>query len=223
MIGNCQGQVLLAGASPALTDVTQRSVKVTGALAKDQTSKLAIPGTCAAPIRPGDPHVPAPPATLTPKSETLSLFGNASCSAPANDPNVADAYPETGKVTWTMNETYVDLVTAKVHPYKIQAAVSVLGINPGGADVLDLGGIVLTGLAPGARVTGNVWQDPVVKTGGATGYNTGYVLDLAASAGCADATPGNATITKLLIGGGSTSATSLTGSSATGLTFSLGE
>ncbi len=223
VVGNCQGQVLLASVKPALTDVTQIGVKVNGALAKDQTTKLAIGGTCTAPARTGDTHIPQPTGTLTPKSEVVSLLGNASCSAPVDDPNIAQAWPENGKVTWTMTQTYTDLVTGLVHPYKIQAAISILGFNPAGPDVVNVGGIVLTGLAPGAGVTGNVWQDPVVKTGGSSGYNTGYELDLTSSAGCADATPNNASISKILLGGGGTSSSSLLGSSATGMSFTLGQ
>ena len=222
VIGNCEGQVVLATPSPALTDVTH-AVKIAGALAKDQTSKAAIGGTCSAPARPLDTHVPQPPMTLTPKSEAFSISGNASCAAPANDPNAAEAYPLNGKVTWTMNETYTDLVTGKVHPYKMQAALTVLGFSAAGPDVVNVKGIVLSGLAPGATVTGSLWQDPVVKTGGSTGYNTGYVLDTTGAAGCADATPNNASITKLLIGGGGSASSSLLGSTAAGLTFSVGE
>jgi hypothetical protein len=78
---------------------------------------------------------------------------------------------------------------------------------------------VLKGLAAGMLVTGSLWQDPVAKTGGATGYNTGYELDMTNSNNCADATASNASITKLMIGGGAGSSTSLLGSTAEGLQF----
>jgi hypothetical protein len=222
VVGDCSGQVLLGSVSPSLTDVTQRGVKITGALAAVQHTTTKIGGTCNASPRTGDPKIPPPAGTLHPKAVGLSLLGNASCSTPANDPNPADAYPLNGKITWTMTEQYTDPTTNLVHSYKIQAAIAVLGTGAGGPDVEDVGGIVLTGLAPGALVHGDIWQDPVVKTGGASGYNTGYTLDMTNANACADATAGNALIKKVLIGGGGTSSSSLLGSTTEGVRFELG-
>jgi hypothetical protein len=228
VVGTCDSQVLLATPSPAataLTDVTQNGVKVNGALAKDQNTKALLNGTCSAPARPGDTHIPQPTGPLHPKAVTLSLLGNASCAPPAQDPNVSQAWALNGKVTWTMTEQYTDLLSGIVKSYKIQAGIAILGVgeNGNGPDVADVGGIVLTGLAPGAIVRGNLWQDPVVKTGGTSGYNTGYELDLANAAACADGIPGNALVKKLLIGGGGTSGTSLVGSSTEGVKFEIGQ
>jgi hypothetical protein len=80
----------------------------------------------------------------------------------------------------------------------------------------------------GAMVSGGVWFDPVAKTGGASGYNTGYEIDLSSAVGCQDdATVGpdpnvdNANITTVLSGGGP-STLSLLGSSTPGLQFTMG-
>jgi hypothetical protein len=222
VVGDCSGQVLLGAVSPSLTDATQRGVKITGALAAVQHTTTKIGGTCNASPRTGDPKMPPPSGTLHPKAVGLSLLGNASCSTPTNDSNAADAYPLNGKITWTMTEQYTDPTTNLVHSYKIQAAIAVLGTGAGGPDVEDVSGIVLTGLAPGALVHGDIWQDPVVKTGGASGYNTGYTLDMTNANACADATAGNALIKKVLIGGGGTSSSSLLGSTTAGVRFELG-
>jgi hypothetical protein len=232
-VGACGGSVSLIKLTSAvkgqgLGDQTAYA-KAAGNLAKDQTSKTAIAGNCSGITRPGDTHIPftGPISTLTPKSQAVSLTGNASCAngptAEAADATAALAYPLNGKITWTFTQTYTDLITAKAKPYKMQAGVAALGFNPAGPDVLDIGGIVLSGVNAGAAVTGNIWEDPVAKTGGATGYNTGYELDLAAAVGCADGTAGNANLTQVLSGGGGSSATSLLGSSATGLAFAFGE
>jgi hypothetical protein len=228
-VGDCVGQVLLATPNPKLTDLTQDGVKLNGALAAVQHTTTKIGGTCTGQPRPGDTHIPAAPASLTPRAETLTLLGNATCArgpdVPLDTAANAHSWPLNGKVTWTMNETYTDPTTGLVHPYKIQAAITILGTgeNGNGADVSDVGGIVLTGLVPGAIVRGSIWQDPVVKTGAVSGYNTGYELDLNAAAKCADGTANDAQISKVLIGGGGTSATSLTGSVAEGVKFETGQ
>jgi hypothetical protein len=202
--------------------VTQIGVTAKSKLLKDLTTKANIGGSCTAPPRTGDPNIPPPGGAVHPKALAASLVGNASCAAPADDPNSAAAWPLNGKMTFTMTETYTDGVTAKVKPYSIQTDVSVLG--PGAApDVLNVGGIVLKGLAAGAIVSGSVWQDPVAKTGGTTGYNTGYELNLSAAIGCGDSTPNNASIATTMYGGGAGSSTSLTGSTAEGVKFTLGE
>lgn len=222
-IGGCQGAVLLGTITPALGDQTQIGVVAKTKILKDLTTKTAIGGTCATASRPGDPiNPPGGAVLLNPKAEAASLSGNASCAngatAMAADANAAAAWPLNGKITWTMTQ-----LNALAKPWQIQADVEALGFSPTGPDVLDIGGIVLKGAAVGAIVSGNIWFDPVSKTGGPTGYNTGYELDLTNALGCADGTPNNASIATVLVGGGGASSTSLLGSSATGAQFSLGE
>jgi len=241
-VGSCTGQVSLVKLSSpvkgvGLTDQTARSVKAVGALAKDQTSKLLVNGggTCNGIYRAGDKHVPSsapgggntvvgPSALLT---QSISLLGNSGCAngatAVAADATANDAYPLNGKITQKWAATYTDLIKLIPKNFTSQAAVSLLGFNPVGPDVVDVGGIVLTGVNAGANVSGNIWEDPVAKTGGASGFNTGYELDLASAAGCADGTPNNANILIVLSGGGGASATSLLGSTTTGLSFKTGE
>jgi len=105
--------------------------------------------------------------------------------------------------------------------------------------VISAAGIVLSGVNAGATLAtfatagaahASIWEDPVSKTGGASGFNTGYELDLGAAAGCADGlqpgetgTVGNANILQVLTGGGGASATSLLGSTANGFIFEFGQ
>lgn len=241
-VGSCTGQVSLVKISSpvkgvGLTDQTVRNVKVAGALAKDQTSKLVVNGggTCNGIYRAGDKHVPAPPvgggnttvAATGLVSQSISLLGNASCAngaaAVAVDATVADAYPLTGKITQKWTSTFTDLLTASPKNYASQSAITLLGFNPTLPDVVDVGGLVLSGVNAGANVSGDIWEDPVAKTGGASGYNTGYELDLASAAGCADTTVNNANLAIVLSGGGGASGTSLLGSTTSGLTFKTGE
>jgi hypothetical protein len=235
-VGDCGGSVALvklAGTvkGQGLTDQTTQ-VKITGNVAKDQTSKGVVNGggNCNGVIRPGDLHVPnGPTPTLHAKAEAISFLGNVSCAngatAVAADATAANAYPANGKITWTFDTTYNDLLTGLPKPWKMQAAVALLGFNPApGPDVVDVGGIVLSGVNAGATVSGSIWEDPVALTHGATGYNTGYELDLGTAAGCADGTPNNANILIVLSGGGGASATSLLGSNLpNSLSFDFGE
>jgi hypothetical protein len=240
-VGTCENAVQLVTLTTptkgvGLGDQTVDNVKAAGNLAKDQTSKLVVNGggTCSGVTPHGDKHIPFPPSGpnvvsgLTAKSAAVSITGNASCASDAPnmaiDATAANAYPLHGKITWTFNQTYVDLITAFVKPYKMQVMVQVLGFNPGFLDVIDVGGIVLSGVNAGAAVSGQVWFDPVAKTGGATGYNTGYEIDLVNASGCADAVPvaGNANITKVLSGSG-LATPSLLGSAVPGLSFDFGE
>jgi len=225
VVGGCGGSIILATITPALGDQTQIGTVVKTKLLKDLTTKQAIAGDCSSAVRPGDPIHPAGGlvSPLTPKAEAASLLGNASCAngatATAADANAAAAWPLNGKITWTMTQS-----NALAKPYAIQADIQGLGFNAAaGPDVLDVGGIVLKGAAVGATVTGDIWFDPVSKTGGSSGYNTGYELDLTNALGCADGTPNNATISTVLSGGGGGSSTSLLGSTANGVSFSLGE
>jgi hypothetical protein len=236
-IGGCGGQILLGTITPALGDQTQIGVVIKTKILKDLTAKTAIGGACATAVRPGDPIQPAggSTGTLTPKAEAASLTGNLGCAqgptAVAADATAAAQWPASGKITITMTQ-----LNALAKPYQIQAATTILGFNPGFQDVVDLGGVVLKGAAFGATVSGSIWEDPVSKTGGPTGYNTGYELDISNALGCADGTPNNATISTVLSGGGNgasfggtgtngeDTSTSLLGSTGVpGLGFSLGE
>jgi hypothetical protein len=256
--GACQGAVsFIKLTSPTkgvgLTDRTVAGVKAAGGLAKDQTSKLLVNGggTCTGHWRPGDPHNPGhlntdPLINLTAKAQATALLGNATCATGAAEQALdtgatANTWPLNGKITWTFNQTYFDPVAAVTKPYKMQADIALLGIgaNGDGADVVSVGGVVLSGVNAGAMLAtfqtagafhSSVWEDPVSKTGGASGFNTGYELDLAQAVGCADgdgggetATQGNANILQVLTGGGGASATSLLGSSANGLVFEFGQ
>jgi len=243
--GTCENSVsLIKLTTPVkgvgLGDQTLDNVKAAGGLAKDQTSHLVVNngGTCSGRTPHGDKHIPFPPSGsnvvtgLTAKAQATSITGNASCAQGndiANDATAANAYALHGKITWTFNQTYNDLLTNLPKPYKMQAMVSVLGFSQVNADAIDVGGIVLSGVNAGATVSGGVWFDPVLKTGGASGYNTGYELDLAAAAGCADdpvGPPGaalnDANIGTVLSGSGATSP-SLLGSVVNGLSFDFGE
>jgi len=222
-IGGCFGALTIGTFTPALGDQTQLNIVAKTKLAKDQTTKLAIGGSCATASRPGDLiHPPGGAVLLTPKAEAASLLGNASCAegatAQAADATAAAAWPLSGKVTWKMNE-----LNALGQPWAIQAYVQVLGLSPSGPDVYDVGGIVAKGAAVGATVSGSIWEDPVINTGGASGYNTGYELDLSNALACADGIPANASVSTILSGGGGATSVSLLGSVATGLEFSLGE
>jgi hypothetical protein len=236
-VGDCGGAVgfyklTSAVKGQGLGDQTAY-VKVAGNLAKDQTSKLAVNGggSCSGKVRPGDTHVPQPPAFVTGKSQAVVLTGNGTCATGDgvdDDANAANAWPINGKITWTFNETYTDMISLGIKPYKMQADVAILGFNPGFLDVVDVGGITLSGINVGTQVSGQIWEDPVAKTGGASGFNTGYELDLLSAAGCADNTPGNANILQVLSGGGNLngddSSTSLLGSvGVSGLSFDAGE
>jgi hypothetical protein len=246
--GTCENSVSLVKITTptkgvGLGDQTRDNVKAAGALAKDQTSKLVVQGggTCSGVTPHGDKHIPFPPTGnnvvtgLTAKAQATVITGNASCAQGndvPNDATAANAYTLHGKVTWTFNQTYTDLITLAVKPYKMQAMISVLGFNPTPpGDSIDIGGIVLSGVNAGASVSGGVWFDPVIKTGGASGYNTGYELDLASAAGCADdpasPTPPGSALDDANIGivlSGSGAATpSLLGTVRPGFSFDFGE
>jgi len=255
--GTCTGAVSFVKLiSPTkgvgLTDRTQDGIKVVGALAKDQTTKTVVNGggNCTGHWRPGDTHNPGHlntdvPLSLTAKAQATALLGNASCGQGADqtgDTNyTTHNYPLTGKVTWTFNETYLDPIANATKPYKMQADVSITGIgaNGDGPDVVSAAGIVLSGVNAGATLAtfatagaahSSIWEDPVSKTGGASGYNTGYEFDLATAAGCADGvtgtetgTVGNANITQVLTGGGGASTNSLFGGTANGFIFEFGQ
>ncbi len=253
-VGVCTDTVQLVKLTTAvkgvgLGDQTLDNVKAAGNVAKDQNSHLVVNGggSCSGVTPHGDKHIPFPTSGsngvsgLTAKSAAVSITGNASCAQDAggtafdqeNDATADNAYPLHGKITWTFNNTYNDLITAAPKPYKMQAMVNVLGFsaNPLTPDVIDLGGMVLSGVNAGAIVGGSVWFDPVVKDGGAAGYNTGYDVDLGAAVGCQDDTEtpsthpaqvNDANIGTVLSGGGPATP-SLLGSTTPGITFTFGE
>jgi len=151
-------------------------IKVVGNIAKDVTAPLVVPssnsGSCSGVIRTCDTHVPnGPHAGLQPISAAISLLGNASCAngpgAMAVDATSANAYALNGSITYKFFQTYVDLTTALTKNYAAKAQVALLGIgqNGNGPDVVDIGGIVLTGMSAGATVSGSIWEDPVAKGG----------------------------------------------------------
>jgi len=246
--GACGGAISLVKlTSPTkgvgLTDQTQAGIKAVGVLAKDVTTKTVIGGTCTGHVRPGDTHNPGhadtdPAINLTPKAQATALLGNATCAQGPDAVNdtanaAANAYPLTGKITWTFNQTYFDPVANATKPYKMQAAVSLIGIavNGDAADVVSLGGIVLSGVNAGATLATfataganhtSIWEDPVSKTGGTSGYNTGYEFDALAGIGCQDGTPNTANLTQVLAGGGP-GVPSLINSNANGLIFEFGQ
>jgi hypothetical protein len=107
------------------------------------------------------------------------------------DAHAAQAYPANGKLTLTMSE--IDPETSK--PYQMQMYLTLLDpadpINR--PEIRRLEGAVVKGLDAGAQVHAEVWYLPTDTKG-----NVQTTQALA----CQDATPGNASITRLLIGDG---------------------
>ena len=240
--GTCVGAVTLTKLTPALTDQTQE-VKAAGAVTTNSVSTAKNGGACFnTVIDPGNGKVPSPPpATLTPKAVASLLTGSTSCaqgsSAQAADANRANAYTLSGKITYTMNQTYTEITTGIVKPWKLQAFISVLGFSASaGPDVIDVSGMVILGASTGSNISGSLWEDPSNKSVKPdTGYqNSGYTpLDalsaINALGGCADAVPNNVQmpgaaagsgIPQVLVGDGSSPTF---GSNATGLAFQMGE
>jgi hypothetical protein len=231
VIGNCAGQLLLgtffnsAALPVSLGDQTAISITAKTKLLKDKVTKTAIAGDCSSATRPGQAENPAGGlvSPLTPKAVAGKLVGNAGCATGAGipvDATAAAAWPLNGKVTWTMTQ-----LNALAKPWQIQADIATLGFDPLQQDVLNVGGIVLKGAAVGATVTGSFWFTPVaLAVLPSNGFmNSGYDLDLASAAGCADATPGNAAINQVLVGGGGATTISPIGGIATGPIFQLGQ
>jgi len=216
-VGACTGQVLLGTFTPALKDVEQIGVSNAVKLLADQTTKVKIAGDCSSATRVGDPINPGGGfvSPLTPKAVAGKLLGNFGCEAAFATPA---AWAPNGKITFTMTQ-----LNALAKPYVVQTDVQATGAGTGGPDTINLRGIVLKGAAVGGQVTGDVWFDPVSKTGGASGYNTGYELDIVQAIGCQDGNPNTALIPTVLIGGGAATSTSLIGSTAGGLLFTLGQ
>jgi hypothetical protein len=236
LVGSCTSSVSLGKLNPALGDQTGPTVAAL-ALATNISTKTKEAGTCQAD---GGPAGAAFVATasgnsvLHPKAQAAKLSGNASCAtgatAQAADASAATAYPLNGKVTYTMTET-----NALTKPIVLQGYITLLGFNSTpahntglGGDVVDVGGVVIKGVGVGATLAGTIWEDPVAKLAKDSPdqpgiYTTGYGLDVASAAGCADGTPNNATITLVLSGGGGTSTASALGDQAGGLELSFGE
>lgn len=246
--GHCGGALSLtklaqtANSAVGLTDQTSE-IKAAGAATTDSVTKAKNGGTCTGTkVDSLSNKYPsgAPPATLTPKAIASVLQGASSCAigstAQGADANNSKAYTLTGKITYTMNETYVEPVTNITKPYKLQAQISVLGFDPNGADVIDISGIVLTGVSAGSNVSGSLWEDPAQKAVSPDkgDGNSGYRALTSSQAsvallGCIDGTPNNVQmpgappgsgITTVLVGDGSSPTFS---SPATGLSFQQGQ
>jgi hypothetical protein len=101
----------------------------------------------------------------------------------------------------------------------------------------DVGGTITgTGIPAGAVITAVNSATSVTISANATAsgtatngilnagnYDTGYLLDISGAVGCQDTTPGNGTITTVLVGGGGASASSILGGTGSGLIFSFGQ
>jgi hypothetical protein len=235
-VGTCTGSLTLDTITPPLSDQTVVGTKIVGVLMKTEAGVL-VNGQCsgvaplvAIPVRPGDPHLPQPTGDLHAKLQAVALLGNPTCAsgaAVAHDANAANAWPESGTVSFTFNETYNDLIGGALHNYTMKSNISLLGFNPANLDQVDLGGVnVNTGVGAGLTLTGSVWEDPVVKsdTDSTDIYNVGYELNIAQAIGCTDTTPNNAHIAQVESGGGGTTSTSLLGSTGIpGISFQTGE
>jgi hypothetical protein len=227
VIGGCSGFALLAkthvGTSIGpMSDVTQDNVSLPTSMLKDNaTNKAPVAGSCTIGTREGDPSNPAGgPLTLTPKSETGKLLGNASCAPASVDPgNTAThmSWPFNGKLTFPMVQT-----DALGHQYKIQIQLEVLRqANVQAApDVYDVRGVVSAGAGTGATVSGSIWIDPVtLLPRNSASFMASYALDSTNAQRCNDATSGNASVSTVMIGGGGATQTSLEGNPAYGLQF----
>jgi hypothetical protein len=210
-------------------------VKFTGSLLKDKSlaKPTAIGGVCSGgiPTRPGDSHYPTTTTDpMHPIAVAMSLYGNASCAsgaaAIAADGNRVKHWPESGKATFTMQETYVDPATLLTKHYTALADFVVTGFDPAGPDVVDISGVITKGVGIGGIVSGSLWQDPVVLAAKgtpatSTAYNTGYDLDGPNALKCLDGTAGNAAVSMVMFGGGGGSAISPAGNSATGIQIEI--
>jgi hypothetical protein len=224
--GTCGGEIATMKFSGptkgvGLTDETQQ-VKAIGTLVRAAGGLALSSGNCSNLVaRSGDPHVPAPPASLTPIAEHVSLLGNASCARGNGDPNTAISWPLSGKLIWTMQQTYTDLVTHIVKHYTVEAYVTIsFGTNTS-SDVVTVNGTVIAGLDYGASVTGSWFVDPAVKVGtGRPNWNgSGYVADGTMTTQCVDSIPGNADVLTAIWGSQNTGPAGNAATSA-GLTFS---
>ena len=217
-VGGCVGQVGLAEFTAPLTNQTQVGVVTKTKLLKSVTSKAAIGGDCSTKVLVGDPSQPAGgTATLSAKSVSAKLVGNVSCSATPSGPSAASYWPSSGKIAWTMAQTGAD-----GKPFQIQAQIALSKNAAAGPDVYDVTGTVIKGPGLGAKLGGSIWMDPVIAgPKGATGaYNTGYLLDSAAQAGCAAGT--TASVANMLFGGGGASSNSPAGTlGVPGISFTL--
>jgi hypothetical protein len=180
----------------------------------DQTTQVALAlkltgGICTL------SHVATPgstgtlPASLTINKVIGKLVGRTSCAANATaknaDANAANAYPPSG----TLKIVYNQINPATGTPYSSQIYLAIAGYpasNNATPDVIRLQGIVTKGVAQGFEATWNMFMDPVnAKT---------KLYDPTAYAACTDATAGNASISMLKFGDG----TSPNGNTADGLT-----
>jgi hypothetical protein len=154
------------------------------------------------------------PSSLTIHQATGKLVGRVSCAntpaARGVDANKANAYPPSGSVKIVYNQ--IDAGTAQPYFTQMYVAVSDWPISGQNAtpDVVRLKGVVTKGVGQGRGVTWNLLVDPMnPKT---------KAFDSVALAACADGTPSNVSITKFLVGDG----TSPGGNNATGLKLTPG-
>jgi hypothetical protein len=180
----------------------------------DQTSQVSLAlsmsgGGCTLGIR----ATPGTPGTVLPGSLTIMhaagrIKGRTACAASAAaaavDANIANAYPPSGAVTLTYNE--INPADGLHYSSKMYLALAGQPDQIIGTPAVQLYGMVTGGVGQGLAVTWNIFFDPVdPKTG---------LYDANQYGACTDSTPGNASITKFMIGDG----TSPNGNTADGLT-----
>jgi hypothetical protein len=220
--GSCSGAQLLGkmtGSDPANAGLTDQSHRVTmsASLLTDLGTKAKIAGTCTGLVEPTDNAGGAIPAMLHPTAIALNLSGVASCastaSAIAADATKANGFALSGKLTITMSE-----LDSLGKPFQVQAYVTVKGLDPAAADVLEMTGLVTKGASQGATVSGKLYRDAVSKISPAVKppAGNGYQLDSTTASRCGDGTAGNASMLQAQLGDG----TSLSGTTGvSGLSF----
>lgn len=226
--GGCIGSKSVGKLVPGLGDQTA-PVTISTSLLTDLSlvTPGKIGGACGGLLVPANNPGGPVPGTLNPKAIASKLTGLASCAttgAPQGaDANYANRFAISGKQVITMTQT-----DTLLKPWQIQTWVTIKGFDPAYLDIVDVTGIVIKGPSVGATVSGSLYEDPISKLGPtsnagpippkpwASGY-TGYALDITTGnpLGCSDTTPGNANITQVQVGDG----TSLLGNPASGLSF----
>ncbi|HEY7439500.1 MAG TPA: hypothetical protein VIC35_08890 [Acidimicrobiia bacterium] len=242
--GTCTGGLVLGKVNPGLTDAPQNET-ITTSVMKDTTTKAAIGGQCTGLLENAQDTAlnGAPPATIHPSAIATKLIGTASCQS-----GETPVYPPTGKQTISSATNELTQLGKK---WQIQSYITITGTDPSAVDLLHVTGIVAKGLDVGAVETATYWQNPVVKSLDPEGngennatadganhnddniFNTGYSVDdnyaastlilCLAGSGVGEISQANA-ITQLAIGGGGATSTSpILGSSASGVSFALGQ
>jgi hypothetical protein len=140
------------------------------------------------------------------------------------DTTDATEWPANGK----LDITFADLNTAGKNQ-KLSAYVTIDGFTDPDddpetpSDVVELHGLVIKGVAAGADVSGEVYFEPVFKDKTQTAFTPvyfGYQFDLSAGLGCTTPTQGDAEISAIQIGDGTSPLLSLP---ASGISFSIGQ